>query len=112
MDGLSKRLQEAVENSLVHHIASGSWITTSWDSKQTVPKERLKMIMDAVNWGNVMDRVTSRIEDRIADSIFNAMATEIATDVKKVMCNHEIREDFRFQLRTLMTKHSEKLKGE
>ncbi len=100
MSDFERDIQQAVQSAIVKTLASGDWLTVHWKDRFGVSPERLREVYNSVDMDKVTAIIKEKIEKRIADSLFNALATEIATDVKKIMCNTELREDCRAVIRT------------
>ena len=43
--------------------------------------------------------ITDKLEEVIAEKVVNKMVTEMGTDIKKLLANATVRDDFRFLLR-------------
>lgn len=95
---------QAIRKSLVDAITKGSWIQIPYNERPTVPAAKLREIYGEIDWVRVQALCLDKVEEMVAGQIVNSLATELQTDVKKIMCNNELREDIRATLREKVRK--------
>jgi arsenate reductase-like glutaredoxin family protein len=105
------RIQQAVENALIKTIQSGDLFKMPYDSKIDVGPE-LRKAYALIDYKKVYARITSLLEEELAQKIVNKIVTEMGTDIKNLMCNATVRDDFRFLLRKGVEEIMEKVKNE
>lgn len=93
------RAMQAMEDSLVAMIRKGDWIQPDYNSRMKLDMSLVRWLYDSVDKERVKARVLTVMEDHIADKMLASIATELATDVKQVMSNKELREEFRALVR-------------
>lgn len=89
----------AIRKSLVDAITKGNWVQIPYNERPTVPAAKLREIYGEIDWVRVQALCLDKVEEMVAGQIVNSLATELQTDVKKIMCNNELREDIRATLR-------------
>jgi len=94
----SERIMQAVENAIVKAIVSGDGFKIPYDSKIDLSTE-LRQAYKNIDYSRVYARITELLEEELAQKIVNKIVTEMGNDIKKIMSNAEIRDDFRFLLR-------------
>lgn len=100
---LEDELLNVVTNSIKKQIARGSWLIVRGGSVE-VDKNFLQDIYKSVDMEKVKQSLVPLIENKIAENIFNSMATEISNDVKKILSDRDLRDRFRFFLRSEIEK--------
>ena len=103
-------VMQAIRKSLVEAITKGNWVQIPYESRPTIPASRLRSIYEQIDFVRVQAMCIERVEEMVADKIIHSLATEVATDVKKIMCNTELREDLRAILRDKIRKGVEAIK--
>ncbi len=106
-DGFSEfemSVMQAIRKSLIEAITKGNWVQIPFGDRPTIPASRLRSIYEQIDFVRVQAICVERVEEMVADKIIHSMAAEIATDVKKIMCNSELREDLRATLRDKIRK--------
>ena len=93
------RIEQALENGLVSTISKGDTFKLEYQNKIDVSRE-LQIAYNKVDYDKVYANVTTLLEEKLAEKIVNKIVTEMGTDMKKLMCNPVIRDDFRFFLRS------------
>ena len=66
----------------------------------------------AANKHRIPDFIMEKLEEELAEKIVNKIITEMGTDIKRLMENNSIREDFRFLMRKGVEAIMEKVKAE
>lgn len=70
----------------------------------------VKEVFKRIDLDAIREEVIGEIQHIIAQTIVNKMQTEIGTDVKAVMSNASIRDDFKFMMRKMTEEILEKVK--
>lgn len=70
----------------------------------------INSVWEEINLEAIRKEVREEIQHIIAQTIVNKMQTEIGTDVKSVMSNASIRDDFKYMLRKMTEEILEKIK--
>ena len=104
-----ERIQQAFENAMIKTIQSGDVFKLPYDSKIDVSHE-LRRAYEKIDYAKVYNRITSLLEEELAQKIVNKVITEMGTDIKKLMENNSIREDFKFLMRKGVETIMEKVK--
>lgn len=94
----TERIQQAIENSIIKMIQSGDAIKMNYDSKVDVSAEVRKAYAQ-INYTKVFARISELLEEDLAQKIVNKIVTEMGTDIKNLMSNATVRDDFRFLMR-------------
>ena len=92
------RITQEVENAMVRLLKNDKLLDIPYGSRIDVSKE-MKEAYNNVNYEKVKIRITEVLEEELAKKIVNKVITEMGTDIKKLMSNETIREDFRFFMR-------------
>ena len=94
----TERLQQAVENALIGIIRSGDAFKLPYENRIDLGSD-LEKAYKLIDYEKVYTKVTSLLEEEIAKKIVNKIVTEMGNDMKKLMSNTEIREDFKYFMR-------------
>ena len=92
------KIEQAIENGMVSAIKNGDLFKIPYDSKIDISKH-LQQTYNNINYEKVYKRITELLEEELAQKIVNKVITEMGTDIKKLMENQTIREDFKFLMR-------------
>jgi hypothetical protein len=103
------RIEQALEVGLIKQIQSGDVFKLGYDSKIDASAE-LKQAYKNIDFQKVYARITELLEEELAQKIVNKIITEMGTDIKALMCNNEIREDFKYLMRKGVEAIMEKVK--
>lgn len=95
----SDQALQAVEQSFLKLLRSGEWIKVGYDQKIQIDPAMLRGLYASIDMDRVKALLLPMLERQVADQIMASMATEIGSDVKKIMCNAELREDLRSVIR-------------
>jgi len=93
-----RRIEAAIEGALVKMIQSGEVFKLPYDKKIDISQE-LHSALSVVDYERVRSKITELLEIELAQKIVNKIVTEMGNDIKKLMENATIRDDFRFLLR-------------
>jgi len=104
------RIQQAIENSIIKMIQSGDAIKMNYDNKVDVSAEVRKAYAQ-INYTKVFARISELLEEELAQKIVNKIVTEMGTDIKNLMSNATVRDDFRFLMRKGVEEIMQKAKG-
>jgi hypothetical protein len=105
-----KRIIDALENSVISAIQKGDVFKFGYDSRIDL-SDQLKEAYKKIDYNKVMANITRLLEEEIARKVVDKVVTEMGTDIKKLMENATVREDFRFMLRTGTEKILKQIKG-
>jgi hypothetical protein len=94
----TERIQQAIENSIIKMIQSGDAIKMNYDNKVDVSAE-VRKAYSQINYAKVFARISELLEEELAQKIVNKIVTEMGTDIKNLMSNATVRDDFRFLMR-------------
>ena len=94
-----KRIMQAIEDSIVKKIKSGDVLTLNYQERVDY-SPYLKDAYKKVDYERVMKLITENLEEVIAEKVVNKIVTEMGNDIKALMCKAEIREDFKYFLRS------------
>lgn len=94
----SERIMDAMEQGIVKAIHNGDLFKIPYDQKIDVSKE-MRRAYEKIDYARLEIKIIEALEEELARKIVNKVVTEMGTDIKKLMCNPNIRDDFRFMLR-------------
>ena len=95
----TERIKQALEESIIRLIQSGDAIKMDYDNRVDVSAEVRKAYAQ-VNYTKVFARITELIEETIAQKIANKIITEMGTNIKDLMSETAIRDDFKILLKS------------
>lgn len=95
-------LTQVFHKVVLKKIAEGSWIDIDYVNRVKLDKSIFAELVASIDMERVKTLLVEKIEDKLADKIFNSLASEVGNDTKSIMCNTELREDFRVFLRNKM----------
>ena len=94
---IKKAIEAILLQEVKNHVyASRDSYTQSYDVRGFINQVWKEIDLEAIR-----KEVREDIQHIIAQTIVNKMQTEIGTDVKAVMSNTTVRDDFKFMLRTM-----------
>ena len=100
-----KAVTDILLNEVRNHVyASRDTYTKSYDVKGFI-----EQVWKQIDVNAIREEVISEIQHIIAQTIVHKMQTEIGTDVKAVMSNATIREDFKYMMRKMTEQILEKV---
>lgn len=101
-----KAVTDILLNEVKNHVyASRDNYTQSYDVRGFINQVWKEIDLEAIR-----KEVREEIQHTIAQKIICSMQTEIGTDVKAVMSNASIRDDFKYMLRKMTEEILEKVK--
>jgi hypothetical protein len=106
----TERIQQAIENSIIKLIQSGDAIKINYDSKVDVSAE-VRKAYSQIDYSKVFARIRELMEEELAQKIVNKIVTEMGTDIKTLMSNATVRDDFRFLMRKGVDEIMQKVKS-
>lgn len=92
------RIEQALENGLVEVIKKGDVFNIPYQNKIDASSE-LRKAYQRIDYTKVHARITELLEEELAQKVVNKIITEMGTDIKKLMENATVRDDFRFLMR-------------
>lgn len=105
----SQKIIDAMENGIVKAIAAGDIFKFPYEGKIDLSAE-MRQAYKNIDYPKVYGRITELLEEELAQKVVNKIITEMGTDIKKLMSNNEIREDFKFLMRKGVETIMEKVK--
>jgi hypothetical protein len=105
----TEKLQEAIERALIKKLSDGDAFKLEYPDRIDCSKE-LKQAYSNINYERLYALITQKLEEELATKIVNKIVTEMGTDIKKLMENATVRDDFRFLLRKGVESILEKIK--
>lgn len=109
MKDILKQLEQDLLIGLGKHVSSGECFKHNYNSRLDLT-EFYQKLQSEINFDNVRKHLVNELEKEIATKIVNKLITEMGTDIKQLMGKPQVRDDFRFMLRTQVEKILEKLK--
>ena len=94
----SQKILDAMEEGIIKAIRSGDPFNIPYGAKVDVSAQVTQAYKN-INFTRLQARITEHLEEELARKIVNKVVTEMGTDIKKLMSNNEIRDDFRYLLR-------------
>lgn len=94
----SKKLMDALEAGLVKKAKDGDFFNIPYDSRVDVSVD-LRKAYKNIDFKRLESKVTKLLEEELARKLVNKIVTELGTDIKKLMSNPHIRDDFKYFLR-------------
>jgi len=101
-----ERLTQAVQQSFLDLVRKGDWIKIDYNARVNVQQSLLSSIYSMVDMEAVKKKVAESLVDTIAGGIVAGLVTETGNDVKRIMCNPELREELRGIVRDKIRKLS------
>lgn len=95
MTEFEAQVKAAAEKAVLHHVSSGKWLLTNYESRLKIPAEWMSEIWRLVDPDKVRAQIAARIESELAERMVNHMAAELATDIKQILSVKERREALR-----------------
>ena len=106
-----ERINKAVEDAIVREILSGNIFKINYEDKIDL-KFLNELALKSIDQDKILERVKEGINEKIAEKIVSKVHTELGNDIKRIMRNAEIREDFRSLLRKQTEELLDKVKRE
>jgi hypothetical protein len=106
----TERIQQEIENALIKMIRNGDTIKMTYDQRVDVSSE-MRKAYSRINFETVFARISELIEEELAKKIVNKIVTEMGTDIKNLMSNVTVRDDFKFILRKGVDEIMQKVKN-
>lgn len=106
-----ENITRALEHSLIKTISKGECFKIEYHDRIDLSKE-LKEVYKNIDYNKVHTKIKELLEEELAKKIVNKIVTEMGTDIKKLMCNNDIREDFKYLMRKGVESIMEKVKEE
>jgi len=94
-----KKITQAIEDSIIKKIRSGDVLTLNYQERVDY-SPYLKEAYKRIDYNRVMQLITANLEEVIAEKVVNKIITEMGNDIKSLMSRAEIREDFKYFLRS------------
>ena len=109
MVNFEEKFNDLIQKKIINDISKQDLIKINYDNRYEVPYEILKKCHEKIDIEKVKEKIISRLEEEMADKIVNKMVTEFSNDIKKIMCNRELREDLRYYMRTKIKEINDKV---
>jgi hypothetical protein len=91
------RIEQAIENKVIGEIQSGHVLKFEYGFMDATPW--MEKALKNIDMEKVMNEVTEKLQHELAEKIANKIITEMGTDIKKLMSNVSIRDEFAYMLR-------------
>lgn len=105
----SDNLIKAIEQSVIAFVQKGDYFQNYYDNRIDV-MPLVKNVYKNIDHERLESLIISNLEEVIAKKIVDKLVTEMGTDIKNLMSNATVRDDFRFFLRTGVQKILDKVK--
>lgn len=97
MEPLCKAIAARLTTMVVNALSTGD--SSTYNRLSFDVTDIVKQAYDAVDMQKVLEEVTERLQSEIATRIVSNLMTEVGHDVKAIMSNAQIRDDFKYLLR-------------
>jgi len=97
LEPLYKAIAARLTTMVVNALSTGD--SSTYDRLEFDVKDIVKKAYAAVDMQKVIEEVTARLQSEIATRIVSNLMTEVGHDVKAIMSNAQIRDDFKYLLR-------------
>jgi hypothetical protein len=104
MENFEQRLANTIQQTVLKQIAEAQLIDKYNSPKLRIPEDILKEAFATLDKDRILQMVREQIEEQIAKTIVGQLLTETATDTKKIMTDHETRQNFRNKVYPLIMK--------
>jgi len=104
MENFEQKLMGTIQATLLKQISETTLIDKHMSPKVTIPHDILKEAFATLDKDRILQMVREQIEEQIAKTIVGQLLTETATDTKKIMTDHETRQNFRNKVYPLIMK--------
>ncbi|MCK9429335.1 MAG: hypothetical protein M0R17_04985 [Candidatus Omnitrophica bacterium] len=94
----TSRIEQSIENAIIKLIQSGETFKIDYNNRIDISQE-LKHVYATIDRAKVFARIKELIEEELAQKLVNKLLTEMGTDIKNLMSNATIRDDFKYLLR-------------
>jgi hypothetical protein len=105
-----KKILEALEQCVIKSVHKGDLLKIPYESKLDIG-EFYKKVYSRLDKDKLYSLIKEGLEQAIAKKIVDKITTEMGTDIKNMMSNANIRDEFKFALRKNIDLVLEKLKG-
>lgn len=99
MENFNEKLIEIVQQKIIKGIASQELIKVDYNDRISLPNSFIKEVYQSLDLNKIKLRLIENLEKEMADKIANKLMTEYSNDIKRIMCNQELREDLRHYAR-------------
>ena len=94
----SQKIMNAMEIGIIKNIQEGSVFKIPHDARIDISEE-LRKAYKNIDYDKVYARITQLLEEELAIKVVNKIITEMGNDIKALMSNKDIREDFKYLMR-------------
>lgn len=101
--------KKAVTEILLQEVRNHVYLSRDSYTKSYDVKGFVNSVWEAIDVNAIRKEVINEIQHIIAQTIVHKMQTEIGTDVKAVMSNATIRDDFKYMMRKMTEQILEKV---
>jgi len=106
-----EKMTECIENSLFKFISKGEFFQNNYSDRIDV-MPLVKNVYKNMDHERLEKLIVSNLEEAVAKKIVDKLTTEMGTDIKQLMSNATIRDDFRFYMRTEVQNILDKVREE
>ena len=104
-----QNLLSAIEQSVIEFVQKGDYFQNYYDNRIDV-MPLVKRVYKNIDSERLEKLIISNLEEVLAKKIVDKLVTEMGTDIKNLMGNATVRDDFRFFLRAGVQKILDKVK--
>ena len=102
--------KKAVTDILLQEVKNHVWASRDSYTQSYDVRGFIHQVWKEIDLEAIRKEVKEDVQHIIAQTIVNKMQTEIGTDVKAVMSNATVRDDFKFMLRKMTEEFLSKIK--
>jgi len=106
-----EKLIQCIESSLFKFISNGEFFQNNYQNRIDV-MPLVKNVYNKMDHERLEKLIISNLEEAVAKKIVDKITTEMGTDIKQLMSNATIRDDFRFYMRTEVQRILDKVREE
>jgi hypothetical protein len=100
---MEEALEHAICTGVIKKISDGDGLKVDYRNAIDIT-DTFKEAWQAVDNKKVVAQMTALLEQTIAEKLVNKVITEMGTDVKNLLSNASVRDDFKFMLRKVAEK--------
>jgi hypothetical protein len=105
----TSRIEQSIESAIIKLIQNGEAFKIDYNNRIDISQE-MKQIYASLDRSKLFTRIKELIEEELAQKLVNKLLTEMGTDIKNLMSNATIRDDFKYLLRKAVDDLLQKVK--
>lgn len=98
-EDFEKNILRCIENGLGKFLSNGDFFKNNYDNRIDV-MPMVKNVYQKIDSERLEALIVGNLEEVLSKKIVDKLVTEMGTDIKNLMSNATVRDDFRFFLRT------------